>query len=161
MESEIIYKIKTIEDQNRIREELELLKESLFEGGEHSFDATMHSNVRAFVAEIVEKEVSEKKMTKKDYLEELLKQIKNMEVMKVYLSFEPTLLTLEKFSKYVKANISKNIIMDINYDPNLIAGTKFIFKGLYKDFSYLKMFEANWHSNREQIKSLIAETNNG
>lgn len=161
MDTELTYKIKTLEDQNRIKNELELLKESLFEGGEHSFETTIKTNVRAFVAEIVEKEIAGKKMPQKEYLENVLKEIKKLETMKVYLSFEPTLLTLEKFSEYVKTNVSKYIVMDITYDPSLIAGTKIIYKGIYKDFSYLKLFETNWLSNREEIKHLIAETQNG
>ncbi|MBI3486106.1 hypothetical protein HY025_04155 [Candidatus Daviesbacteria bacterium] len=80
-------------------------------------------------------------------LEELGKQIP---VLSLYLSFDPPLEEIAKLSNYFRTNFSPNFLFEIKLDPNLVAGSALVWKGVYKDYSLRKYID-------DQKERLISE----
>lgn len=74
--------------------------------------------------------------------ENLQTQISNLETLTLYLNFEPDESTLTQLGEMVRKTFGRTIMMDIKYDPNLIAGAALVWRGLYKDYSLRSKIEA-------------------
>lgn len=85
-----------------------------------------------------------------DILIQLDKDIANLKILIVYLTFEPDDETLTQIGSYARRLFGNSIILDIKYDPNLIAGTALVWKGIYKNYSL--------YSKLEQNKELILQS---
>ena len=66
---------------------------------------------------------------------ELEKQIDSFKLLTIYLTFEPDDNTLAQIGTRVRNTFNKSLILDIKYDPRLIAGTALVWNGVYKDYS--------------------------
>ncbi len=73
--------------------------------------------------------------------ENLHTQIASLEVLTLYLTFEPDETTLTQLGEYVRKTFNRMVLLDTKYDPNLIAGAALVWKGLYKDFSLRSKIE--------------------
>lgn len=66
---------------------------------------------------------------------DLEEQSKKMEVLVMYLTFEPNDITLHQINSYIKKTFSSTFLLDIKFDPSLIAGTAMVWKGILRDYS--------------------------
>ena len=70
-----------------------------------------------------------------DAFADLEKQVSQLKVIIVYLTFEPDEFSLREIGTKVRTLFSDIPLLDIKFDPNLIAGAALVWKGVYKDFS--------------------------
>lgn len=86
-------------------------------------------------------------MFSKDTLDETIRKLENysdsVKPLTVYLSFEPSEQQVEELGSWVRDNLSKELMMDIKMDKELIAGCAFIWNGVYKDYSLRSRLSAN------------------
>jgi F0F1-type ATP synthase delta subunit len=75
--------------------------------------------------------------------EEILK----VDPLTVYLAFEPDKQSIRSISHFLKEEYGRYILIDIKFDPNLIAGCALVWKGIYRDYS----LRAKITSNRDEI----------
>lgn len=79
--------------------------------------------------------------------ESLQTQIAKLEVLTIYLTFDPDESTLTQAGEMVRKmygsprEAGRIILLDVKYDPNLIAGAALVWKGLYKDYSLRSKIE--------------------
>lgn len=71
----------------------------------------------------------------------------------VYLPIEPSEQETVKMGVWFKTNVSKDILMDLQYDPSLIGGPAFSYRGVYKDYSIRSRIKAQ---KQAILKSLLA-----
>lgn len=66
-------------------------------------------------------------------LEEL---VLNLNPLTIYLTFEPDDITLAQIAAYARKTFgNSNLLLDIKFDPKLIAGCSLVWKGVLKDYS--------------------------
>ena len=70
-------------------------------------------------------------------------EIETLKLLIVYLSFDPEKESIDKIGKWVKENISKDMLMEIKISPKLIAGCALSYNGFIKDFSIKSRIEQN------------------
>lgn len=63
------------------------------------------------------------------------KQINSLKVLTIYLTFEPDEQTLSQIGVHVRQTFNQLLLLDIKYDPRLIAGAALVWNGVYKDYS--------------------------
>lgn len=68
-------------------------------------------------------------------LNNLLDAIKELPVVTVYLSNEPTEGETVNLGKWFRKHLDPHLIMDIRLDPTLHTGCAFVWKGIYHNFS--------------------------
>ncbi len=68
-------------------------------------------------------------------IEDLQNQIIKLPTLILYLTFDPNTQTISEIGEYVRKTFQTKLILDLKYDPNLIAGASLVWKGLYRDYS--------------------------
>lgn len=58
-----------------------------------------------------------------------------LKTLTIYLTFEPDDLSLSSIGTYARRVFGNNLLLDIKYDPNLIAGAALVWQGIYRDYS--------------------------
>lgn len=59
----------------------------------------------------------------------------NAQILTLYLSFESDEQSIKMLADKVRALLNHPILLEIKYDPKLIAGLALSFNGIYKDYS--------------------------
>ena len=67
--------------------------------------------------------------------QEIHKKIESLRVLTLYLTFDPDEEALSQIGGYVRTNFPNIQLLDIKFDPNLIAGAALSSGGVYKDYS--------------------------
>lgn len=65
----------------------------------------------------------------------LTKKISSMQILTVYLPIDVTDEALDQIGSKVRNLFGEKFLLDIKYNPNLIAGCALSWKGIYKDYS--------------------------
>ncbi|MBI5358376.1 hypothetical protein HZB69_01975 [Candidatus Amesbacteria bacterium] len=68
-------------------------------------------------------------------LESWKEEIENLRYLNLTLAYEPTRININTYSAWVKKNVGENVVLDINVDPNLVAGAQIVWNGKYKNYS--------------------------
>ncbi|MBU0569154.1 hypothetical protein KKB40_00040 [Patescibacteria group bacterium] len=170
MYSEILSKIKTAEDAEKMIEEIDILLNSMYfvkddtfdkqdprKVAEQSFDLILKSKIRAWTAQILINEFSKEGVNKTVFLQELKNKLESYKIFKLDIAFEPTRDFIEKIYDFVSKNISDEILLEINYVPGLIGGAVMVFNGKYRDFSLKKVFDEEFEKNRGEVLKLLFE----
>ncbi|MDP3733366.1 MAG: hypothetical protein Q8Q91_02375 [Candidatus Daviesbacteria bacterium] len=76
-------------------------------------------------------------------------EISKLKILTIYLTFEPDEITLGQIGAFARKTFDPALLLDIKLNPNLIAGTAFVWKGIYKDYSL--------HAKIEEKKPEILE----
>ncbi len=82
--------------------------------------------------------------------DDLEKQITKLKALTIYLTFEPDEEILSQIGLYTRKVFERVILLDIKYDPRLIAGASLVWNGLYRDYSL--------RARIEERKMLISES---
>ncbi len=67
--------------------------------------------------------------------ENIEERLKTIDLLTVYLAFEMGGIEIQRFGQFIRLKTRKNLLIEIKYDPNLIAGCALVWQGIYKDFS--------------------------
>lgn len=70
-----------------------------------------------------------------DIFTNLEAEIKKISPLTIYLTFEPDSSTCASIGMFARKRFNSSLILDIKYDPSLIAGAALVWKGVYKDYS--------------------------
>ena len=149
----MIPNLYTTEDLEKLKKELYLLEQSLFQTKSDAFQTTLKTEVRASVAFWIEKELTSKKDAH-TLISELQSQLKNIDVIELTLAFEPTLSAIERIYTYVKTILSDDFVLDIVFDRSVLGGALIVNKGQYRDYSVKKKL-ALYLSDLSHLRSLL------
>lgn len=70
-----------------------------------------------------------------DLFSELEQASSKLPILTMYLAFEPDDITVSNLGTFARKTFGLSLMLDIKFDPNLIAGTAFVWKGVYRDYS--------------------------
>lgn len=86
---------------------------------------------------------------------DLQNQVTKLAILTIYLTFDPDTQSIQQIGEFARKTFSKLIILDIKYDPALIAGTSLVWKGIYKDYSLRSKIEARKVEILESFKKFL------
>lgn len=84
------------------------------------------------------------------------KKIDSLPVIVMYLPFDAPEIEVAKYGTKARQNFGTSILLDIKYDPTLIAGCALVWKGVYKDYSIKSVLK----EKHDEIMSSFRETLN-
>lgn len=88
--------------------------------------------------------------------EDLDKEIKSVQTLIIYLTFEPDETSLAQIGDYARKTFNNSeLILEIRYDPNLIAGAALSWNGLYRDYSLRAKIEERKLEILESFKKFL------
>lgn len=67
-----------------------------------------------------------------DIFSNLEKQKNGLKILTLYLTFDPDDQTLAQIGDHVRKSFNSLMLLDIKFDPNLIAGAAVVWKGIRK-----------------------------
>ncbi len=86
---------------------------------------------------------------------QLDKEINNFKVLTIYLTFEPDDQTILSIGAMVRTKFPNILLIDIKYDPNLIAGASFVWNGMQKDYSLRSTIQQRKEMILENLKKYL------
>lgn len=144
---------------NQLKHRVSVLKQHLlhkFFGGEVK---TLSENDAAWLKSVSEEFM---KQLNKDNVyqifEYLEKQIVSIKPLIIYLTFEPDDQSLAEIGEMVRKTFNNQaLVLDIKYDPRLIAGAALSWNGLYRDYSLKARIEERKMVILESFKKYLRQ----
>lgn len=87
----------------------------------------------------------------KTFLTGLKQDVRTFEVLTLTLSYQPTDQAIAGFTNWARTNLTPRILLEINLDPALIAGSVAIFRGHYIDLSLKKRLDEVFTTQKDNI----------
>lgn len=87
--------------------------------------------------------------------EDAEKAIKDIKPLMIYLAVEIPEVEIAKIGQYLRQTYGNNFLMEIKIDPSLIAGTAFVWNGIYKDYSLRQKITDNRQAILSTLKGYI------
>ncbi len=154
MYSDILLKLRTKEEVQKINEEIDLLINSFYSDNPSETEFLLRSKIRLWFAEIL-REKFKSLDDKKKFLEGLKEEIKKIKILTLVVAFEPTETSIDKFIGFVRRNIGEKIVLEILIDKEILAGAKIIWQGEYRDFSLKGVFDKEMEVKKEELVQLL------
>lgn len=155
MYPEILSKIKTKQKAQELAEELEVLKNSLYESGGIYFEDTLKTKIRAWAAELIRQQIG-KEESKEKYLNGLIERLKSARTIKLVLAFEPSEIAIERFHSLISQKTGE-VVLDITCNRNILGGAIIIYEGEYRNFSLGRVFEEEFNNLGDSILEMLAK----
>ena len=157
MYSEILSNIRTKEDAWALEQEIDILLNKLYSAKADEFSHALEHDVRSNVALIIKSSIEKARIDRDKYLQGLKNELKKLKEIQLTLAFEPTDATLEKIFLWVRENVGKGIILDINYSKTLSGGAVIIHKGKYRDYSLKKLIRNDLDNNKQKVETMFSQ----
>lgn len=71
----------------------------------------------------------------KEFIEEIIKYLRSVSLVKVTLAFEPDANFVSKLNDQISSILNQKVILDILVDQKIIAGLTVEYQGKFKDYS--------------------------
>ena len=133
--AELVY---TKDDLAKTSEEVDLLEKALYYTDPLIFEKTLKEEVGESFS-LVLKALFAKNQDKKQILKDLKASLANFQTLDLKIAFEPSQATLEKITTWAKANLGELVVVNCEFDPQIIAGAEISFAGKYTDASLRKV----------------------
>ncbi len=157
MYSEILSNIRTKEDAWALEQEIDILLNKLYSAKADEFSHALEHDVRSNVALIIKSSIEKTRIDRDKYLQGLKNELKKLKEIQLTLAFEPTDATLEKIFLWVRENVGKGIILDINYSKTISGGAVIIHKGKYRDYSLKKLIRNDLDNNKQKVETMFSQ----
>lgn len=150
---DIFESIKTVEDRNKLLSEIELVSDAIYKEGE--LDKVLNAQVSKTLREYVGDESSREILSK--MLSDLKKTLEELAVVKLTLAFEPAESTVNKIITFIRQNLAENTVLELRFEPKILGGAIFEFKGLYKDYTLKSKLDEVFKNKREELFSSLTQ----
>lgn len=130
MFSEIIRQLKTVNDVDILKEEIDILMDGLYKS---DFKKNMLSKIRSNMIGFLPQD--------EEGLSKLLKLLGELKILKLTLAISPTPAMIDDISTWVKKNVGQDVVLDIKMDESIIAGAQISLDGKYGDYSLKPDYE--------------------
>ena len=134
VESELLLKLRTKDDLDILRGELDLLENALYQSG-IKYDNIIKNDIRSWVSEIILKEGNED-LT--GYIKKIRADLLKIPVLSASINFEPSTSFIETMSIWLKRNIDEKMVVDLLMNTASLGGIQLSYKGKYLDLSLRK-----------------------
>jgi hypothetical protein len=155
MYSELLSRIITTQDAALLKQEIEALQNSAYKTKKDAFKVTLNTQVRKWVADAIEAELTQE-ISPEKYLLGLLDELKKNASVQIGIAFEPSRQNIEKIHDWLFRELGVPVLLDVTYDPTVIAGTKIAYNGKYYDFSLGKQLSPTIESVAKKMLTTYA-----
>lgn len=135
MPSQLLQKLRTKEDLDILRGELDTLESALYQTN-IKYEDVLKNDIRNWVTELILKESDKEDL--KEYIRNVKQALNSIPVLSASVSFEPSESFIEKISYWLKANVDKMIVVDFLLNTASLGGIQLSYKGKYLDLSLRK-----------------------
>src|SRR3989344_313000 len=149
MYENILAHLKTKNDLDKFKPQVDILIDSYYLNSDKGFYDTLTSRINYELAEEIGKEIADSKTAVEDYLVGLKLKLNSIKLISLTVGFEPSSQTISRISDYLRQNISGEIIIDLFYEPRIVGGAIIEYMGKYADLSLLSLFNQESEKHKE------------
>lgn len=131
--------VRTKDEHILLEAELLVLEKAFFTNDKNASENAL-SKVRTKTADYIESKLAEK-ISFEDAVKQMKDDLEKCLTLELTIACEPSRHLIDNISAWLKTNTNMPIVLDILYDPSLIAGAKIAFAGKYLDASFTKRIE--------------------
>jgi F0F1-type ATP synthase delta subunit len=132
--------ISTLIQKEELKNCLDVLKATLFEK-KNVFEKTLENKVQSPYKELIKARMDQHSITYseparlKEFIDNLISEVKNLKVMNLTLAFKPEDTTFTKINSWIEKNLKTEFVYEIKIDPAIIGGAIISARGRYIDQS--------------------------
>lgn len=147
--------IKTSQEKKEFLQCIYALKNSLFKKDE--FTKTLIDKTPAKYSDYITRALNGKsdRGSVESLLDQLENKLKKLKEIDLTIAFTPSKSSIEKIYSWVSRNLGVNIVINLNIDPELLAGAIINFNGIYKELSLKKLIETGFLTKKDKINQLL------
>lgn len=140
MYSELLSLVQTTDDRDELINSLGNVLKNIYGSKEVSIEDKLNEKVPDFIVKKII-EINVKNNPTKDFeatkelLESVVKQLEEAREIHLTIAFRPTHIALEKVSYWFKQTYGADFVLNITFDPEIIAGAVVVVEGKYTDLS--------------------------
>ncbi len=158
MYSDIFDSIKTKHQLDLLLEEIEVLKNSIYETKAETFEDVLSKEVRDYIADFMRRDLKrDSEITKQEYIAGLEKALAKIKIIKLTTAIEPTDHFVETLSDWVAKNIGAGIVIDFKVNTQVVGGAMISYGGKYHDFTLAKTLDALFQQKSEEIIATLTK----
>lgn len=86
---------------------------------------------------------------------EIEEKISRFKILTMYLPFDADEFTLSRIGEFARKNFNSLLVLDMKFDPNLIAGCALSWGGIYKDYSLRAQIDQRKEEILESFKKFL------
>lgn len=130
--------VKTEKDRDLLLEEVDLLKNGLYDT--HGLEKT-YTKIRPQTATYIKESLAASGIDPEEFLTELKKTLEVLEALKITLAFVPSEEFVAQIHTWFLQNTGEVKLLEFSLDKELLAGAIFEHQGKYADYSLRKIWE--------------------
>jgi F0F1-type ATP synthase delta subunit len=160
----VLSNIRTKSEAGQVIACLEEVSFSLFSAKEQALKQESFAHFHKDLADALNQLLRQEPITDanrekvKRLMHDLQEQIKKCKIVQMTIAFQPDETTLSAFSSWIKENVGKNFLLDIQLDRTIIGGAVIVANGLYKDFSLRQKVANVFQIDRDKILGSLNNT---
>jgi F0F1-type ATP synthase delta subunit len=155
MNSKLFSHIRTTDERDTLLDEIGTLLSSLYQEKGRGLDSCLKNKVRFWVSEIVRREIGSDLETAEKYLTGLKETLEGLGILKLTLAFEPTDISIDKFTEFVRRNMGEDIVVEFEYDARILGGALITYNGEFRDFSLKRLFEEEYKQKQPEVMKIM------
>lgn len=87
----------------------------------------------------------------------LIESLKGLQLVNLYVPFEPTEQDLQRYGEWFRANVDKYILIDVHVDSATFGGCAFAIEGVMRDYSLRSRLEGYTPQIHEILGKYVSE----
>lgn len=142
MDAEILKNILTKDEIVSLGDEISAAREEIYKtSDEEQLKNVINNKLSGWFALYVVKNCGVERDKIEILFNNLEKELNDIDEIKLSLAFQPSRIFVEKAAAWVRANLSGTAILNFDYNPGILGGAVFSYKGKYYDHSLRKHLE--------------------
>ena len=157
LQYDILGYIKTLDQLEDFSLVIDTALSGLFKVKNKNIEEILDKTVGKSTADTLRKLIEKNKIDPSNFssldklLNDLKEDLKKMKILKISLAIDPSQEQIDHIFDWVKENLGKGIILDIDKDESILGGAVISFNGQYKDFSLKRTLEEIFKSKKTEI----------
>lgn len=150
MYEEILSRLKTKEEVERLREELDQIQTRAYKVNSSGKGELAYGSA-------IKTALEKSGLGPREFFLGLQKEMGNLRQLRLVLSNEPEEGSLEKIIQWVRQNVGEGVVIDVDADEEILGGAVVEFEGKYMDGSVRKGFDRWWKEESSGLRGKLKE----
>ena len=157
----LLTEIRTLDDLNLLKSELDTLLAALFQVGSTAFKQVLNTKLQRNLGNDLTRTLADANisLTDQDGLQKFFSGFKQaitkLPVIQLTLAYHPTNEQIEQLSDWLRAETKQPVIVELKYDKRILGGAIIVYNGNYQDLSLKTKLNVVYENKQDEIVQLL------